>query len=254
MSRSMGLLIWMMSAESWLGGVLVKLLVGPVGPGVVNPRPVTPDVADGLRCHAFLGREQRCCTRFFSLLLREDVDSLVRGQPAALKHCRRNLWLRAWVDSCMLNERGPEEWFQVLELRICCCWLNDREHIVWFKVLELRISCFSMKDRGPEVRFWALESRICCCSKIGESWLSCEAHTQFQERGAVQVYRAGGSRGFCPEVAFIKAEGVNKWDYGALQLEWVKLWLNGINWGQRHRARVMLRSWSLQVAPNRSVR
>ena len=191
---------------------------------------------------------------FFSLLLREDVDSLVRGQPAALKHCRRNLWLRAWVDSCMLNERGPEEWFQVLELRICCCWLNDREHIVWFKVLELRISCFSMKDRGPEVRFWALESRICCCSKIGESWLSCEAHTQFQERGAVQVYRAGGSRGFCPEVAFIKAEGVNKWDYGALQLEWVKLWLNGINWGQRHRARVMLRSWSLQVAPNRSVR
>ena len=71
--------------------MLVKLLVGPVGLGVVNPRPVTPDVADGLRCHAVLGREQRCCTRFFSLLLREDVDSLVRGQPAALKHCRRNL-------------------------------------------------------------------------------------------------------------------------------------------------------------------
>ena len=50
-----------------------------MGPGVVSPRPVTPDVADGLGRYAVLGREQRCGSRAFCLLLHEDVDGLVRG-------------------------------------------------------------------------------------------------------------------------------------------------------------------------------
>jgi len=89
----------------------VPVRLGPVGPGVVSPRPVNPDVANGLGRDAVLGREQRCSARVFSLLLPKDADGLVRRQPHALRHCRWDLYVHVEGSSCRLEDRGPEEWF-----------------------------------------------------------------------------------------------------------------------------------------------
>ena len=77
--------------------LVVQLLIEecPVGTGVMNPRFSSPDIANGFRRDAVLGREQRsgfCC---FVLPLLEDADSLVWGQPRSINDYISKVGVRA---------------------------------------------------------------------------------------------------------------------------------------------------------------
>ena len=96
---------------------------GPVGTGVLSPRPPPPDVADSLRRDAKLGREPRGRARRLGRPFIEDVDSLVRAQPDSPGHYLWTLWVCVDGDRRQLNDALG---FLIRFLESMLCWADDR--------------------------------------------------------------------------------------------------------------------------------